>query len=386
MSHLPRVKFRSRSGRLNSRTANRETRRDRASRLHVEALEDRKTPSALVVGAAPGNAPVVQILDESGTVVREFEAFHSSFRGGVNVAQGDVNGDGVSDIIAATADHAGLVKVFDGATYDVINRFQPYGAGYRGGVNVAFGQVLDGTGDIITGTARGRAVVRVFDGSTAEPLQRILPYGAGVRGVNVAAGNLAGGFLSSVITAPARGGQPLVKSFDAETGALVSQFLAYDATYRGGVQIASGDFDSNVVPDLVTAPAGTGTPLIRVWSSGPGHPLVSEFVAASGLSPASASAASPSRGVELGVFATAGREGDRIAITPRIAAGARDVELYDLEGMPLGGIAVAGLGRRDLSLSSSAADSRRRLQRSQAIWRRLQPDLAKLELQGGPAA
>ncbi len=216
--------------------------------------------SAIAVGAAAGSAPVVELLAEDGSVMRELDAFDRRFRGGVNVAMGDVTGDGTPDIIAATAHNAGLVNVFDGATYRLVGSFQPYGPRYRGGVNVAFGQLsTDGGGEILTGTAAGRAVVKVFDGATLAELQRIKPYGPGVWGVQVAAGNLDGDYTSEIITAPALGGPPVVKSFDPATGQLTAEFLADAPWYRGGLQIATGDFDNNRVPDLATVPrAGRG--------------------------------------------------------------------------------------------------------------------------------
>lgn len=340
--------------------AARTARSRRTTRLLVESLEDRKTPSTLFVGAAPGGAPLIQEVDAGGEVVRSFQAFPATYRGGVNVAVGDVNGDQVPDIIVSTAQGAGVVKVFDGATHDVLGQFSPYGRGFRGGVNVAFGQLLDGTGDIITGTATGHAVVKVFDGDTFEEVQRIVPYGRGVSGVNVVGANLDGGYLTDIVTAPARGGPPLVKSFDATTGQLVSQFLAYDASYRGGVQLASGDFDANNVPDLVTAPGGPGQPLVRVWASGPGNPMIGEFVAGGApASPVTPRTLDPAWwGVELGGVAISGRGADHIAITPRFAfPGAdRSVSYVTSEGVGVGGIEVAGQGGfRALNLASSAS-------------------------------
>ena len=165
----------------------------RFSRPRLERLEPRTTPSGLVVGAPTGSAPHVQILDEAGTVESSFLAYSVSFRGGVNVAQGDVTGDGTPDVITAPASGRGDVKVFDGSTFQLIQQFSPFGSRYAGGVNLAVGQLVDGSADLVVGTATGRALIKVFDGSTLHEIQSLSPYGRGVAGVNVAVANLDGG-------------------------------------------------------------------------------------------------------------------------------------------------------------------------------------------------
>ena len=67
------------------------------------------------VGAERGSR--VQMRDaRDGSLVREFFAFSPNFKGGIRVAAGDVNGDGVDDLIAGAGSSGGArVRVFDGA-------------------------------------------------------------------------------------------------------------------------------------------------------------------------------------------------------------------------------------------------------------------------------
>src|SRR5215470_9649916 len=82
----------------------------------LEGLEHRCAPAVTAVGASFGSLPVVRVLDESGAVVRSFLAYPRSYRGGVNVAVGDVTGDGIHDIITGNDRGRAVVKVFDGST------------------------------------------------------------------------------------------------------------------------------------------------------------------------------------------------------------------------------------------------------------------------------
>ncbi len=87
--------------------------------------------------------------------------------GGVHVALGDVTGDGVADIISATGGGTSAhIKVFDGRTLAEVRSFLPFGTGYLGGASIASGDVNnDGVDDIIIGADGGAGPhVKVFSG------------------------------------------------------------------------------------------------------------------------------------------------------------------------------------------------------------------------------
>ena len=119
-----------------------------------------------------------------------------NFTGGVHVATGDVNGDGYDDLIVAAGSGGGPeVEVYDGKTGDLIRAFYAYAPTFRGGVNVAVGDVDgDGKDDIITGTGPAAPPhVEVFSGADNHLMDSFLAYSVNFRGgVNVAAGDMKG--------------------------------------------------------------------------------------------------------------------------------------------------------------------------------------------------
>ena len=112
----------------------------------------------LVAGEGPGGQPRVVVIDgAAGTVIRNFLAYEPTFTGGVYVATGDINGDGAADIFVGAGQGGGpRVRVIDGKTGAGIADFFIYESSFRGGVRVAAGDVNgDGVADLITGAGIG---------------------------------------------------------------------------------------------------------------------------------------------------------------------------------------------------------------------------------------
>lgn len=241
---------------------------------------------SLVTGVDSGGLPLVRVIDvNTGAVIRELIAYDSRFRGGVRVAYADVNGDGISDIITAPGSTGGPhIRVFSGANFQQllspIGSFMAYSPAFFGGIYVAAADFNgDGRADIVTGAGTGGGPhVRVFDAATGGLLTEFMAYDQAFRGgITVATGDVNGDTRMDIITGAGPGGGPHVQAFDAATHAVIVSIFAYSFNFRGGVFVSAGDTNGDGRAEIFTGAGAGGQSHVRVFDGTTGNGLASFF-------------------------------------------------------------------------------------------------------------
>lgn len=219
----------------------------------------------VVVGAGPGGGPQIRLFESDGTLVDQWFAFDESGRTGVFVATGDVNRDGVDEILVTEdVGGTGRVKMFtkEGAELGTIKAFEIGQLGVR----VATADVDgDGVDEIVTGLGSGnKPRVRVFE-PTGYFLGEFDAYAETYnKGIFVAGGDVNGDGVDEIVTGTDVGGGPHVRVFTG-SGVLDYDFFAYNEAFRGGVRVAVGDMTGDGIAEIITAAGPGGGPHVRVW-------------------------------------------------------------------------------------------------------------------------
>ena len=197
-------------------------------------------PVGLVItaeGSPAGGEPRVTVRNADGSVRFGLLAFEDTFTGGVTAQVGDVNGDGVPDVVVVPGAGGGpVVKAFSGDDGHPILARAFFELAFRGGLNLAVGDA----------TKVGYAQVLV---------------GAG------------------------RGGAPRVALFDAKTSTVLLDYFAHDPNGRGGAtvglsdlvnagraQIFTGGLAADTSPQVTVVDPRTGGSLGSTTVGGPVSP------------------------------------------------------------------------------------------------------------------
>jgi len=235
-------------------------------------------------GPGPSNPPHVRLFS-AGAIAHEYEFAVLDTSGyGANVSSGDVDGFRDSEILVGAGPgpaHDSRVRGFNQDGWAVRGLdFHAYGTTAYG-VDVAAGD-LDGDGcdEIITGTGPGPSFgpqVRAWnhDGGgrvLAMDGVNFFAYGSTGYGVDICAGDIDGDRYDEIITGAGVGPSfgPHVRGWNVDGTASAAipgiSFLAYPDS-RFGVRVACGDLDGDGIDEIITAPGpDPASPVrIRAW-------------------------------------------------------------------------------------------------------------------------
>ncbi|HRY63072.1 MAG TPA: VCBS repeat-containing protein, partial [Patescibacteria group bacterium] len=231
----------------------------------------------IIVAAEKGEEPWIQIFDIKGNYKTKFLAYDKTMKQGVKVSSGDVNNDGQDEIVTVPqAGYKPVVRIYN-QTGKLWGEFMALNQFFKGGLNVAIGDVnADNFEEIIISSGAGsQSYVKIFN-YHGQLVRQFLAYNNFFGGLNVALGDVDADGSLEIVTAPANKLEPRIKIFDNE-GRLQKNFLAYDKKFFGGVNLALGDVNGDGRDEIITGPGPGLGPEVKIFNTSGG--LLSQIVA-----------------------------------------------------------------------------------------------------------
>jgi hypothetical protein len=243
-----------------------------------------KLSTFTAAGIESGGAPKIRIM-RNGKLQKEFLAYESTFRGGINVAIGDLGGDGYGEVIVAPgAGRASEIRVYrtDGS---LITKFYPFGAQFREGINVTAGDINgDGAAEIIAAKKTKTGIIRTFGFRKGRYTQIANEFNTKLHGVSLATGDVNGDGKNEIVAMSATREAPTLTVYGLTSTSfkrLTSINNAYNVKLRSGYQISAGDINDDGVTEIVTVPREATSAEVRLFqlSSGKLKMLPGTFTA-----------------------------------------------------------------------------------------------------------
>ena len=319
---------------------------------------------AVTEAGGPGASPLVRLVDPATQAsLGQFTAFEPGFRGGVQAALGDLDGDGRFEIVTAPgAGRPGEIRVFTTDGVELTQyRTLPFGPGWRGGVNLAVGDVDgDGRDDLIAAKARGDGEVRIFrseaaaDPIAAAPWRVIRPFGPAFQGGSTVAAGDFGSFANGTATAatvpdgraevvvgsgPTARASVRVYDVSATTPRVIDTIRPFGGGFLGGVSVSTARVDGDIQPEIVAAAGRRGGGVIEVYDgtiAAAANPLVHRLTAFASLGRSAAPVQAS------GIDADGDGRADSLLVS-RLGQGVRTLAFNGALSGPLGGSAGASL-------------------------------------------
>lgn len=227
----------------------------------------------LVVTGAGAGSPNVRTFGPNGA--DGGTNFLANGNNGTRVAAGDINGDGVSEIVTGTGPGVNAqVQVWSGDGKTLIAQANPF-PGFTGGIYVAAANEDETAAHeiIVSAGAGGGPHVKVMR-LTGNQLQDI--YGFYAYDPKFTGGVFVAASGGRIITGPGAGGGPHVRVFRIFGGQITvpNEWMAYAPAFTGGVHVAVGAVRNSAAFDVVTGAGSGGGPHVKLFSlegaEGPG--------------------------------------------------------------------------------------------------------------------
>ncbi|MFC1721883.1 FG-GAP repeat domain-containing protein [Patescibacteria group bacterium] len=245
---------------------------------------DKDSVDEIIVGSGMTARPHVVVYEKNGDKRGiDYRPFSMNFLGGVDVASGDIDGDGKDNVIVSQFTGGNTVKVYKyNSARELIVEFTPFG-GFKGGVTVTAGDVdKDGKDEVIVGAGpTGGPQIRVYDIKPGQALLKPISFFAfhpnSRSGIDVAAGDVDGDNKAEIAVTQLFYEEAWTKVYRYNnTQTVLGQWRSFPAGVKCGANVEMFDIDNNGKNQIIVGPNMGGGPQVRGFEYD-GEPILNFF-------------------------------------------------------------------------------------------------------------
>lgn len=246
--------------------------------LSVSADINGNNVQEVVVAPGPGQGGKVKAYTKTGTRLATFAPFGSTFNAGISIAAGDVNGDGKDEIIVAPrTGGAANVKVFRyvSGAFRLLKGVRAFGTSVPGGVTVSSGDVNgDGIDEIIAAPYQEkdktdrRVKVYAYRNGGLTQLAAKSPYDNNrYEGITTDTADLDGDGVDEIVVTPSLNAGDDLRVYRYGSGALtrVDTVRAVGTTFDGMTELTSGDVNDDGRDEIILSVRTGGQPKVFLY-------------------------------------------------------------------------------------------------------------------------
>jgi lipoprotein-anchoring transpeptidase ErfK/SrfK len=207
----------------------------------------------IVISFGAGTTPEIQIYSVEGTRLKTFLAFDKNFTKGVSISTGDVNGDGVAEIIASQNHGGAPVIVIFNSDGNKIQQFFAYPSKNRSGVDTITSDFNeDGKSEIVSVSYEAKSLIKIFSASGLLQQSFTSPFNP----KTVSASSILNE-LPEIIVSSAPGTTSTVMSYLADGTPGHVKFIPFGKGFKSGMVVAAANIDGDIDPEIIVAPGAT---------------------------------------------------------------------------------------------------------------------------------
>ncbi len=195
---------------------------------------------------------------DDGQIYLRLYPYTVDYQGELRVALGDLNRDGFLEVYVAPSPGYPLpIKIYTRHGRQMKRDWYPFGEKYFGGYSITVGG-LDGSdkNNLVIAKASAEPLVSVFDYNYNLAWQWLAFNRSSGFGLNVAAGNVVGLSGDEVVVGAGAGGPPVMRVFDFQGQQIGSEFTAYSALSKPGIEVLTLDVNYDGKDEIIGMSTG----------------------------------------------------------------------------------------------------------------------------------